>query len=367
MPLSLTGLGMVSSLGWSAVSSCAAIRAGLARPRPLPYFQVLEDGELKTTSLTAHPVHAFTEGFGPLGRWLRLAQGCMLDLLENLKDEQRGDPRFWQRTGLICITPVLAPERFIEAREPGPEALKSTFLDRLLDLLGLPWSPRAHFVSAGHAGVHEALAQVQRLLDTQGFDRCVVLAADSYLDESSLEWLASAGRLKTSTAPCGLMPGEAGACLLVEPLSAAHRQGTPMHAVIQSSASSREQGSLFTEEVHTGARLADRIRAALENAAYSGSFAGDILIDLNGEEWRARDWGYARVRLSEELSERCRLVTPGTSLGDVGAASGVVGMCIAARSFARGYASARRTLVVSSSEYGHRGASVLSAPKERAR
>ncbi|NMO18352.1 hypothetical protein HPC49_34245 [Pyxidicoccus fallax] len=357
---------MVSSLGWNAASSCAAIRAGVSRPRPLTYFQVLEDGELQTTPLMGHPVHGFTEGFGPPGRWLRLAQGCMLDLLEGLKTQQREDPSFWRSTGLICITPVLAPERFIEAQQPGPEALKSTLHDRLLHLLDLPWTPRAHFVSTGHAGVHDALALATRLLDTQGLARCVVLAADSYLDQLSLEWLASAGRLKTPDVPCGLMPGEAGACLMVEPLSAARRQGSPIHAVIESSVTSQEPDRFFTEEVHTGARLSDMIRGALANVAASGSFEGDIVIDLNGEDWRAQDWGCSRVRLSETLGARCRLVIPGSSLGDVGAASGVVAMCVAARSFARGYAATRRTLVVSSSEYGHAGASLLSA-SERAR
>ncbi|NVI97401.1 hypothetical protein HV824_04610 [Myxococcus sp. AM009] len=82
-------------------------------------------------------------------------------------------------------------------------------------------------------------------------------------------------------------------------------------------------------------------------------------MDLNGEEWRAKEWGHARVRLSSRLDGVAKWIVPGTSVGDVGAASGLVGLCVAVRSLTRRYATGPQVLVVSSSEWGDAGAVLL--------
>ncbi|NTX02420.1 hypothetical protein [Myxococcus sp. CA040A] len=89
---------------------------------------------------------------------------------------------------------------------------------------------------------------------------------------------------------------------------------------------------------------------------------GDLISDLNGETWRAQAWGFVQVRLHDRLGERTRLLIPCTSLGDVGAASGAVGVCMATRAFARKYASGEHTVIVSSAEHGEVGAIRVTAP-----
>ncbi|PTL80674.1 hypothetical protein [Vitiosangium sp. GDMCC 1.1324] len=184
----------------------------------------------------------------------------------------------------------------------------------------------------------------------------MVLAVDSYLDPFTLEWLEQRRRLKTGERPVGLMPGEAGAALLVESRTSALRRGARVQASIRAIATGQESRHLFQDKPNTGEALAAVAAACLDAGAPGAPFGGDIVLDLNGEEWRAREWGHARVRLAQHLEESSRWVLPSVSVGDVGAASGAVGLCVAVRSLVRRYSRGRQVLALSSSEWGDVGA-----------
>ncbi|MCY1078315.1 hypothetical protein [Archangium lansingense] len=366
LSLAVTGLGMVSSLGWDAASSCAAIRAGITRPQPLPDVYVTDEDLLEPVPLMGHPVSGLTDGFGPLGRWLQLAHACVEDLCATARLPPPSDTRFWSQTGWVCVLPHLDAARYLEVRDSGPELMMATWLERLVRTLGLASRPRwVHFVHAGHAGTAFALQLARQGLAARHVERVVVLAVDSYLDETSLEWLQARHRLKTPDRSVGLMPGEAGACLLVEPMGSARQRGAPVLAVAAAVATGREAGSFVEGQPQLGEALIRAAGEALAGIPPGKGLEGDLLCDLNGEQWRALAWGHAQVRLRERL-ERVRLLLPGVSLGDVGAASGAVGVCIAARAFARRYAMGDEALVLSSAEHGEVGAIlVLRAPKGR--
>ncbi|WP_158501978.1 hypothetical protein [Vitiosangium sp. GDMCC 1.1324] len=362
MPLALTGLGMVSSLGWGVASSCAAIRAGLTRPRPLHDVYVTDQEQLEPVPLLGHPIPELTDGFGPLGRWLQLAQACVADLRETAHLPPTSDVRFWSQTGWLCVLPHLDPARYLEVQDFGPDLMKSSWLERLGQLLGLEWPRKSvHFVHAGHAGTAAALQLAQQLLAARQVERLVVLSLDSYLDETSLEWLLVHRRLKTPDHPAGLMPGESGACLLVELPQAARQRGAPVLATIEAVATGSEAGSRMAGQPSTGEILTRTLEQVLPQTP-AGDFVGDLISDLNGEEWRARAWGSVQVRLRNRLGERTRLLLPCTSLGDVGAASGAVGVCMATRAFARKYAMGEQAVIVSSAEHGEVGAIRVRAP-----
>jgi 3-oxoacyl-[acyl-carrier-protein] synthase-1 len=76
------------------------------------------------------------------------------------------------------------------------------------------------------------------------------------------------------------------------------------------------------------------------------------------------DWGHALVRLRKDLPafQDVRAVYSAASFGDTGVASGALGVCMAARAFARRYAPAARALVLSSSDEGARAALSVGAP-----
>jgi 3-oxoacyl-[acyl-carrier-protein] synthase-1 len=85
-----------------------------------------------------------------------------------------------------------------------------------------------------------------------------------------------------------------------------------------------------------------------------------VISDLNGEPYRAIDWGNALVRRIRALAEPV-LWCPALWFGDTGAASGAVALCLAARAFERSYAPAPWSLVLSSADGPDRAAVIVTA------
>ncbi|MCI0640688.1 MAG: hypothetical protein L0Y72_04425 [Gemmataceae bacterium] len=362
MRLAITSLGMITSIGRCAPSTCASQRAGIVRPQQLEYFQLVDEETQTLTPLIGHPIHGYTDGFAGIGLWLRLAAGCIKDLVSYGRLPAPGDTAFWQRTGLVAVTPNLDPHRLDFLDELEADFLKEAYLKRLVTLLELPLIPQyLHAVSTGHAGTTAAIKMADETMTQSGLERVIVLACDSYLDRSSLGWLGEHDRLKCDTNPIGLAPGEAGACLLIESESSCKRRSARAEAVLRSASVGQEPNHLFSGEINHGSALASSITQALSESAWPLPFSGDILTDLNGEAWRANELGNALVRLRDEIdSDKSNIVTPATSFGDVGAASGAISVCLAVRSFVRRYSASNNALVLSSSESGQVGAICLS-------
>ncbi|MFY0522369.1 hypothetical protein ACN28I_03845 [Archangium gephyra] len=360
MALALTGMGLLSSIGHDVVTTCAALRAGLVRPAPIIGTDVLELDSGEMVPVMGHPVKGVTEGFLFVGLWTRMAERAIRDLLEygGLPDPDRSD--FWRTCELLLVTPHLDPARFPLLDGPVDESfLKDGYASTLLEItrLAIP-TARAHAFPAGHVGVAAALETAARIIEGGRAERCLIIAVDSYLEPDTLDWLAGHRRLKTGDNPVGLMPGEAGVALLLESSRAVEARGGHVDAWIHDAAlvdtgSPREKKDARRD----GSALAKLLSSLMPELP----FRGDVVVDLNGEQWRAREFGTALAHLGTGLAE-ARVLLPATSLGDTGAASGGVGVCMAARAFARGYARTQESVVVSLSETGQAAAIRLSHP-----
>src|SRR5262249_30894800 len=162
-----------------------------------------------------HAIAGYTEGFYLLARWLRIAAGCLSDLIVTACLPDRFETMFWQKTGVIAVTPVI--DRRFEAVEPPPvDVVREHYVSRLVGLMGLPVpGGNLDVICMGGAGVMEAAARGRRLVESSTLDRVIVLAVDSYLEPMSFNWLMEQGRLKSPENPVGLEPGEAGACFML--------------------------------------------------------------------------------------------------------------------------------------------------------
>jgi 3-oxoacyl-[acyl-carrier-protein] synthase-1 len=347
---------MVSSVGRDVVTACAATRAGVRRPSEVAGVPLLDD-EGGTTPMAGYPIRGFTDGFFLTGRWIRMAQACLVDLVRYGALPAAEDSGFWSRTGLMLATPWLDEDRFQEPESDGLADFGRDYAAPLLRLAGVPVATEhVGVVSLGHGAAAVAVLRAADALGEGALDRVIVLAADTYVDPYTLEWLAQHGRLKTPEAPAGLIPGEASAAFLLETETAARRRGARVEAVLEAAAAGTEANHFFTDEVNAGLGLSDVIAQLLPADAV---FDGDLFTDLNGENWRAYELGCAQARLGGRLAGDVRVVLPCDSLGETGAASAVIAVCMAVRSFVRGYGTKGRALVVSSSEHGHLGGLLL--------
>lgn len=371
--LQLTGLGLITNVGHDVVTACASQRAGLVRTTPLDDVWAYDPSELEIR-VTGTPIKGIADGFVQTGKWVRLALLCLEDLIHYSRLPPAEDTAFWSTTGLLWVLPELAFERFGWPEPETPHLLERYCGQLLRDLGRVPFQMLPDsFIASGPVGATLALQKASRVLSGAGsLRRLIVLASDSWLDHLSLRLLIDEGRLKTPERATGLCPGEAAAGVLVEPTSQARTRGARLEANILGVASRPAPGPIDSEQPVSSRvqmapgiarQLSTAVAEVLDAADTSRPFCGDILLDLNGEDWKARVWGYARPMLSKYLEpSRTREIFPAISFGDIGAASGVAGLCVAARSFSRGYATSDQTLICSISDNGETGAVLVGSP-----
>ncbi|WP_224360791.1 hypothetical protein [Hyalangium versicolor] len=342
-PLAITGLGMVSAVGWDVVGSCAAIRAGINRFKELDTFASRaphEEGEPEP--LVGSRVFAER---GP--DWaVRLLTLAIEDLIRNTRLGRKELARI--RLVVSLPEPTLSPAH---------AALHKTLLPTLAAKTGLPTSASV----VGHGGnagmlrcVQDALTAVTR----PKWEACIVAGVDSRLFSEELARLDRAGRLKSSRNRDGFIPGESATAVLLERPSDALKRGAEPIASVVAAATAAEKFSIGSGDQSTGEGLANAIRTAC-TAAGLPQGADWVICDLNGESYRFREWGLVRVRLTQELKGVSRLWHPADCLGDVGASTGGVLMAVVGRSFQRRYAPADRALLWAGNDDGQRTALVL--------
>jgi 3-oxoacyl-[acyl-carrier-protein] synthase-1 len=361
MDLLITSLGMICSVGHDAATACASIRAGLSRPKPITHFSTLDPETQEPVPVNGYPLAGFAEGFNIVGFWIRVGLAALEDLVAFGHLPGATDTAFWSRTGLIAATPPVNDARFESNDSITPDFMKEAYLHRLLEVFPYPLSAaNLDVVCVGHGGAIRAIERAHAMMAARGMERVIVLAVDSYLDPMTLEWLAASDRLKTADNPVGLIPGEAGACFLLETRASAQHRQSPVMASVGMPGQAVEPNHFFSGNLSQGEGLETAVRNAVSAASWHRPFEGPILSDCNGEEWRAYELGCARLRLSSEIGPAATFTFPCMSLGDIGAASGAVALCLAARSLGRGYAGYPGVLVLSSSDYGHMAAACVS-------
>jgi 3-oxoacyl-[acyl-carrier-protein] synthase-1 len=369
----VTSLGLASNLGAGVVGAAAAQRAGLSRRYPLPEITVYEPGDEMETPVIGAPIAGVTDGFMQPGLWLRLAYNCLNDLIAYGSLPSLRDAAFWRRAGLLWVLPEMEYQRFLWAAADMPAFLERICTEPLIRVTELAVASAAvQLLPGGAASGVAAVERVTDLFGRTGLERVIVIGTDSWLDPLSIRSLATDNRLKSGEQPVGLCPGEAGVALLLERASAASNRGARGEARITAAATAPAPPPEQEMDAHTARltsvedtarRLALVVRQTLASARISEPFAGTIALDLNGEEWRARVWGSAQSRLVDAVDfDRCTPLIPAISFGDTGAASGLLGLCLSTRTYARGYAATRQTLLCAVSEGGAVGATLIEAP-----
>lgn len=373
-PLPITALGLVTALGHDVVHCAAAHRAGFSFARALPGLRVeaeFEDDEHHDAAVSGHALGPLTDGFLQAGRWIRLGLAALQNLAAYGALPPPDDAPFWSRTALMVIVPDTTSERFAWPYDEAMQLISSRFVAKLLGLFGAPIAFDPGWIFTGHAGVAPAILAAQGLLAHGNLDRVIVLGVDSWVDAVSVGVLDDERRLKSPLSPAGMQPGEGAACFLVEREAVARHRAGRVEGAIVAAQHVAPPGPVPTQasdrapfDHAVGRSLAAAASAVLGAAGVVGAFTGDLVIDLNGEEWKARVLSTARLLLRDVIDfDRAGTVFPCASFGEIGAASGPASVCLAVRAFARGYARAEKTLVLSIADGGEVAAVLLGADR----
>ncbi len=352
MRLAITGMGLMTSVGHDLATACASIAAGTQRPHEVWHYSQLDFEEQDSKPLIARPVHGCSDGFVGVGLWLRLLIAAAEDMTRAPGIPPATDAGFWARTALCVVTPELTTDRYNEDETLVAGRLPSILVEPLLDAVG--WTiPVAHryVLPAGHVGAIQAIAGAERLIAAGSVDRLVIACVDSYLDPLSLDWLDEAERLKAEDHPFGVIPGEAGACFMLESAESVAQRRVAPNAYVAACHVAAGTGRPLSDDPVTGQSLALAMRETLDGLGIP-TFSGPAIVDLNGETWRAQDWGSARVRLGTRLSDDVQWIFPADSLGETGAASAGVAVCLAAAALQRNQREFDAVLIGATSESG---------------
>ena len=353
----LSAFGMVTSVGHTADTACAAIRAGISRPRELASFTVLD--ELGAgTPLFGHPVHGFSEGFRAIGRWTRLAAGALSDLMGRVRSDLTHDPSFWTRALIYAAIPE-PDERFLSREPMDPDHLSELYTIPVLRHAGVPVHAEAvQLVRSRDVGFIDCLAQAVGQIAVGRAPHAIIFAVDSLLEPHCLSRLSATGRLKTADQPTGLAPGEAGVAVMLSARGNRARPGAT--CVLESAVVGKEDEFDAERNSSGGAALSAVIKAAVERSSAGLPLQGDWISTLNGEVGPASELGSTEQRLGAGvLAAESRLLHPFTEVGDTGTAAPAIACAMAAHGFRRGYARGDRTLISARADDGSVGAAVI--------
>jgi len=372
----VTGLGMISSIGRDVVTSCASARAGITRESELDYFSVFDEESVKLVPVVGHAITGFSEGFVGLGRLICLGAAALADLLTytGLKDME------WDKTGFFLnlssgyymdVFEVLDMEEsgfMVSQRvvrsdrtKAVEEEYRTDVIPLLLNLNEISIPERNQMVYfKDHHGVIAAIQDAVILLRQGVLDRCIIGGIDSYVEPDILQILESLALLKTSAKPAAFLPGEAAAFFMIERYDRACLRKGKIEGILEAPAIASESCHRFSKVPSVGVALSEAIESAFVRLHGRGNEVGLIISNLNGDPWMANEWGNCMSRISTKhaIREQPQWCPP-LSLGETGAATGAIAICMGVRGFVRGYAKTNLILVSMSSYNGSKACVTL--------
>jgi len=344
----VTAIGMTTPVGLNAAQSCAAIRAGVSAISELDF--AIETDALDRVPLMGCSVRPLTDGYLGLGRWTRLAVAALKDLFASA----RLSARDLDHTALYLALPPVARSG-LDSRIP---ALLGSRIARWTGFAGA--ERRTRVCADGHASAARALEVALIDVNQGAEERAIVCGIDSLVEPDTLEFLHSNHRLKTDDQVDGFVAGEGAACLLLERGGVARARGAQQLVAIEAVATAVEPVTIWSNEPSPATGLSQAILNTLNQLADRGAEVRLVVTDLNGEVYRAKEFGTTAARVLTAIPGKWAVWHPADCIGDTGAASFAVSSCLSVRALAQGYAKCNRALVIGSSDDGLRGAAVFS-------
>jgi 3-oxoacyl-[acyl-carrier-protein] synthase-1 len=159
--------------------------------------------------------------------------------------------------------------------------------------------------------------------------------------------------------PTGAPPGEIGACILVANHDLTRQQQLSTIGQILQPQSLHSQPTFNADAPPDGRSMARLASAVIQSLPAFGQ-REDVwwISDMNGETYRAQEWGTALVHIRDAhpTVDTHNVWLPAMSFGDCGAAMGLAGTALALRGFARRYAPAPSALILTAADGATRAA-----------
>ena len=338
--LAILGSGMITGVGLSAPASCAAIRLGI---NGFVETRFMFAGEW----LVGCPV-PLEEGWRGEEKLLRMVLPAIEECLQGL-----GSFPLHEIPLLLCVAERERPGRFA--------GLGSGFLERVQERLGKRFHSESVLIEKGRVGGLEAIDRARSLI-ARGSRYCVVAGVDTFLVASTLVDLEDQRRLKTEDNSDGLIPGEAGAALL---LASSDRCSSDCLECLGFGYGS-EPALMNSGQPLRAEGLVQAIREAMQDGGVAWGDLDYRITDLSGSQYGFKEAALALTRMLRERKEKFDIWHPADCVGEVGAAAApcILGVALAAAQ--KNYAPGPGTLCHFAADGSERAAIVLRYLRETA-
>lgn len=361
----ITGRGAVTPVGLYVESTCAALRAGIARLKEIKSYYIdtsfndekpVCGGRVPTEWFAGEPEPEEWPGHERFKVALPPPQDSLVEpgvervvelirhALQEVRATSRGKKDFQGAIGLYLgldeleeVAPVVAA-----CREQMDISDELTFV-----------------FSEGRCSSLMALAKAVQDIRQGIVAGALVGGADSLVRAPVLQRLQEQGIVQSPENPQGLVPGEAAGFLFIEKNeSAVRREAAPLAVIL--SAACGEEPTVGTEDPNQAVGLTKVLHEVING---SGGLKRPPLVvcDLNGDRYRAMEWAFAAMRTMGQLHCEIELWHPADCIGDCGAASGILNIIWATEAFQKKYTTTNRSLIWGGSENSRRAAVIVAS------
>ncbi len=371
----ITAIGMATPLG-TAETACAAARAGLNGFHALEGFESFDSEAGESVSIQGSAIGGALKGFAGPGRIASLVEIALKDLA----DKVEGGFSFEQIPTVIVVSnEYYWREAHWQELSPSGESLPfdvdevldSEILNRrqimvektlptAINLSGVSLNKELlSIVTGNQAQLFAVLQYVEQNMLAGNMESCVVGAVDSLTDQRTLENALSLQLVQTAENPVGFIPGEAACFILFERFDSAKQRGANILGAVLRSEFQQEEAHRFSDVPITGALLAEVILKALVTDENRVSEVGDMIGNINGDIWRAKEFGGALTRLPDYV-RNLPLWLPNRYFGETGVVSSAIALGYGLHRFSRNCSNGENTLVWASGDDGCKGSCILS-------
>lgn len=213
---------------------------------------------------------------------------------------------------------------------------------------------------AGWAALHQAYAACQGNAPP-GASRLVIAAVDSLCDPAVLASAADRGELLQAGRSEGHIAGEAAACVVLTPLQDARALPAGHLALHRPAAAQQDEPWWPSARQPQAQPLAAALTQALAAAGMQPQHISHLLGDMDGSDWRALLESDALRRALGSTARPLAHWRPAATLGQVGAATGVLGWALCAAGVRHGVQPANTVLSWAAEPSGRAAACVMEA------
>lgn len=339
----IVAVGARTPLGLDAESSAAAMRAGICRLAEHP-FMVDNNGDRIINGLD--PV--LDPAFLGAERLVRIATNPLLEVAAKLSENGH------VQTPVDCLLGL--PEE-----RPGFKLADADYVVQALRDLPLPGLSGVTLerFGRGHAAALAGMTEARSRIERGQSEVCVVGGVDSYLHHETLDWLQAHRQLATLDARSAFYPGEGAGFVALASDRARREYQWRSLATLEGTGLANETKLIKTDDDNFGEALTQAVVMAASGFRGAGQVIEEIYGDINGERFRAEEWGFVLLRAAQLFRDGTQYRCPAAGWGDMGAASAALNAALAIPRWNNGLARGPLAMLWGSSESGLRAAVLL--------